>query len=86
MKMLMLAGLAAPILFASPAWAFPPSGVSSGPVVQADYHDHVREKREAIRAVRDEGLKLRAEDDGKLTEAHRAYLQAKLNAVLHGNY
>jgi hypothetical protein len=36
--------------------------------------------------VRAEGLKLQAEDGGKLTDAHRAYLQAKLNAVLAGNY
>jgi hypothetical protein len=44
------------------------------------------QRHNAIVAVRAEGLKLQAEDGGKLTEAHRAYLQAKLNAVLNGNY
>jgi hypothetical protein len=86
MKILVSSVLTAPFFLASPVWAFPPSGVSSGPVVQAGYHDHVLQKRLAVRAVRDEGLKLQAEDGGKLTEAHRAYLQFKLDAVLHGNY
>ena len=87
MKMLVLVGLAAPVLFASQALAFPPGGVSQAVVAQGGaYHDHVLQKRIAIRAVREEGLKLRAGDGGKLTEAHRAYLQFKLDAVLHGNY
>jgi hypothetical protein len=43
-------------------------------------------KQHAILAVRDEGLKLQSADGGKLTDAHRKYLQAKLDAVLVGNY
>ncbi len=43
-------------------------------------------KHHAILRIREEGIKLQAEDGGKLTSAHREYLQAKLNAVLNGNY
>jgi hypothetical protein len=43
-------------------------------------------KHDAILAIRDEGLKLQVADGGTLTDTHRAYLQAKLDAVRAGNY
>lgn len=97
MKLLMLAGLAAPAFVVSAlAVAAPMSsnpgalrgGITSGAGVTPSipYHSHDLEKRRAILVVRAEGMKLQAADGGKLTEAHRAYLQAKLDAVLAGNY
>jgi hypothetical protein len=41
---------------------------------QAELHDK-------LLALRDEGLKLREADGGTLTTEHRAYLQAKLDAL-----
>lgn len=38
-------------------------------------------KMGALLRLRDEGLKLREEDGGMLTEEHRAYLQSKLDAI-----
>jgi len=39
------------------------------------------ELRDKLLALRDEGLKLREADGGSLTAEHRAYLQAKLDAL-----
>lgn len=93
MKILVLAGLAAPLLLASPVSAaanLTPAALSkanwSSPYTYPAYHSHGSQKRSAILAVREEGLALQAADGGKLTEAHRAYLQAKFDAVLRGNY
>ena len=40
-----------------------------------------RELHDKLLAIREEGLKLRDADGGTLTEEHRAYLQAKLEAL-----
>ncbi|MFL5238970.1 MAG: hypothetical protein ACJ8EL_15490 [Rhizomicrobium sp.] len=97
MKMLILTALAAPLLVASSLAAAP--GVSDGGAAAAGKasisatavfpdvtYPRARQKRTAILAVRKEGLQLQAADGGKLTEAHRAYLQTKFDAVLVGNY
>jgi hypothetical protein len=47
---------------------------------------HAERKLYALRMPREEGLKLRAADGGKLTDAHRAYLEAKLKAIRAGNF
>ena len=96
MRLLILtAALAAPLFFASPLMAAPPAPVSAAAAAKAGAglfvppavtFPRARQKRSAILAVRKEGLQLQAADGGKLTEAHRAYLQAKLDSVLVGNY
>ena len=88
MKLLVLAGLAAPLVLTSPVSVSAlPVGAGSPPAtVFPSYHSHASQKRNAILAVREERLNIQAADGGKLTNEHRAYLQAKLNAVLHGNY
>ena len=35
-----------------------------------------------LRALHDEGVKMQEADGGKLTDEHRAYLQAKLDAII----
>lgn len=80
--------LAAPFLVSAPAFAVP-AGAASGPTgmsVPVTAPSHPLRKHEAILAVRDEGLQLQAADGGHLTDVHRAYLQAKLDAVRDGNY
>jgi hypothetical protein len=47
---------------------------------------HAPRKQLALRMLREEGLKIREADGGKLTDAHRAYLDAKLKAIAMGNY
>jgi len=96
MKTLTLAALAIPFLLAPSAWAAPAAPATSGSLAKwgdtarftypPTYYPNERRKRNAILAVRREGLKMQTADGGKLTEAHRVYLQAKLDAVLHGNY
>jgi hypothetical protein len=96
MKMLILtAALAAPLLFASSLMAAPAAALSGAAAAKASEGIFVppaatfpraRQKRTAILAVRKEGAQLQAADGGKLTDAHRAYLQAKLDSVLVGNY
>ncbi len=44
------------------------------------------EKKWALRDFIKEGRALQAADGGTLTPAHRAYLQAKLDAIRAGNY
>src|SRR5690242_3812369 len=95
-KPLAIAALAIPFILAPSAWASPAAPATSGSLAKwgdtarftypPTYYPHERRKRDAILALRDEGLKMQAADGGKLTENHRAYLQAKLDAVLHGNY
>ena len=43
-------------------------------------------KRNALMALRDEMIRLQAQDGGKLTQAHHDYLQVKMNAIMSGNY
>lgn len=89
MRMLAWAGLAIPLLLAGVGPALSAGGVTGGGgagITLPSIPIHGMRKHNAIVAVRAEGLKLQAEDGGTLTEAHRAYLQAKLNAVLAGNY
>ncbi|MBV9571593.1 MAG: hypothetical protein JO056_10175 [Alphaproteobacteria bacterium] len=80
--------LAAPFLLSAPALALPSasSGSANRLTTPVAAPSTSLRRHEAIMAVRDEGLKLQAADGGKLTDAHRAYLQAKLDAVRHGNY
>jgi hypothetical protein len=89
MKTRTIAGLlAAPFLISAPALASPPrAGAAPTPMTApATRPSHQLRKHDAIIAVREEGLKLQAADGGKLTDTHRAYLQAKLDAVRTGNY
>ncbi|HSC19936.1 MAG TPA: hypothetical protein VLC74_13600 [Rhizomicrobium sp.] len=80
--------LAAPFLMSAPALALAPSATSgpSGLTRPVTTPSHQLRRHEAILAVREEGLKLQATDGGTLSDAHRAYLQAKLDAVRAGNY
>ena len=76
--------LAAPFLLSAPALALPATaGAIAAPIAAPT---PPLRRHEAIMAIRDEGLTLQASDGGKLTEAHRAYLQAKLDAVRTGSY
>jgi hypothetical protein len=43
-------------------------------------------KKLALLGLRKEGLDMQAADGGKLTEAHRSYLQSKLDAIQSGHY
>jgi hypothetical protein len=58
------------------------NSVDTSPVISY----HAERKLYALRMLREEGLKLRAADGGKLTDAHRAYLEAKLKAIRAGNF
>ncbi|MFL6690899.1 MAG: hypothetical protein ACJ8IR_12055 [Alphaproteobacteria bacterium] len=80
--------LAAPFLMSTPALALS-AGAAGGPIgitAPMTTPSHQLRRHDAIIAVREEGLKLQAADGGKLTDTHRAYLQAKLDAVRTGNY
>jgi hypothetical protein len=80
--------LAAPFLISAPALALS-TGAVGGPIgitAPVTTPSHQLRRHDAIMAVRKEGLKLQAADGGKLTDTHRAYLQAKLDAVRTGNY
>jgi hypothetical protein len=80
--------LAAPFLIAAPALALPAgsAGGATGLTSPVTMPSHQLRKHDAILAIRDEGLKLQVADGGTLTDTHRAYLQAKLDAVRAGNY
>jgi hypothetical protein len=87
MKRLLMLAPAAALLIGS-AIAAPMGGMSgTGMTAQGslDPYKQLR-KRHAIMAIRDEALKQQAADGGKLTEAHRAEFQRKLDAVRAGNY
>jgi hypothetical protein len=43
-------------------------------------------KKLALMALREEGRRLQEDDGGRLTDSHRDYLQAKLDAIQSGNY
>ena len=78
--------LAAPFLIAAPALALPASAAANSVTTPVLAPSHALRRHEAILAVREEGMRLQAEDGGTLTDPHRAYLQAKLDAVRAGNY
>jgi hypothetical protein len=87
--MLALTALALPLVFACSAPALSAGGVTGGGgagITLPSIPARGLQRHNAIVAVRAEGLRLQAADGGTLTDAHRAYLQAKLNAVLAGNY
>jgi hypothetical protein len=79
--------LATPFLLPSPASALHSGGGgSAGITAPVTVPSHSLRRHDAIMALRDEGLKLQAADGGQLTDAHRAYLQAKFDAIRDGNY
>ena len=79
--------LAAPFLLSAPAFAQPASvGGSSGVTAPVAAPAQPLRRHEAILAVRDEALTLQNADGGTLSASHRAYLQAKLDAVRDGIY
>jgi hypothetical protein len=89
MKTRTIAGLlAAPFLISSPALAATGAarGAPSGIAIPASAPAQPLRRHDAILAIRDEALTLQAADGGTLTDAHRAYLQAKLDAVREGIY
>ena len=43
-------------------------------------------KKLALMALREEGRQLQDEDGGRLSDSHRSYLQAKLDAIQDGDY
>ena len=57
------------------------NGVSVGPGFSQNFR-----KAQAVKALRQEGLKMQEADGGKLSDAHRAELQRKLDHILSGNY
>ena len=76
------------VLSASTASALPTggndsgaTGVSAGPGFSQGFR-----KAQAVKALRQEGLKMQEADGGKLSDAHRAELQRKLDHILSGNY
>jgi hypothetical protein len=87
MKTRTIAGLlAAPLLFAAPAHAMSAAGRSGGATTPVAAPSHSLRRHEAILAVRDEAQTLQEADGGTLTQSHRTYLQAKLDAVRDGIY
>ncbi|HEX3653837.1 MAG TPA: hypothetical protein VHU18_13540 [Rhizomicrobium sp.] len=78
--------LAAPFLISAPALAAPAAAAAIGTTTSVTAPSQPLRRHDAILAIRAEGLTLQAADGGKLTDTHRAYLQAKLDAVRDGNY
>ena len=80
--------LAAPFLLPSPAVALHAvaAGAAAGIAAPVAVPSHNLRRHDAIMSLREEGVKLQAADGGKLTDAHRAYLQAKFDAIRAGNY
>ena len=76
------------VVSAFSASALPAGSGSISPFATAQGPGHFQQyrKKQAIKALRAEGLKIQTADGGSLTEAHRAELQARLNAILAGNY
>jgi hypothetical protein len=85
-RLLMLVPIAS--LLIGPAVAAPMAGMSGTGTLAQGTHDPYKQirKRHALAAIRDEALKQQAADGGKLTEAHRAEFQRRLDAVRAGNY
>jgi len=85
---------AAAVLLATPVLAMGPMNTMLAPQampaqlqpgesseLDRDSEKHHAQLRAKLLALRDEGLKLRDADGGTLTDAHRAYLQHKLDAL-----
>lgn len=86
-SMTIAALLAAPFLLPAPASALRAGGAgAAGITAPVTSPSHNLRRHDAIMGLRDEGLKLQAADGGTLTDAHRAYLQAKFDAIRAGNY
>jgi hypothetical protein len=90
MKAMTIAALlAAPFLLPAPASTLSAAASRGGPAgitAPVTVPSHSLRRHDAIMALREEGLKLQTSDGGQLTEAHRAYLQAKYDAIRTGNY
>ena len=89
MKTMTIAALlAAPFLLPSSASAMRSvaAGTPTGITAPVTAPSHNLRRHDAIMSLRDEGLKLQAADGGQLSETHRAYLQAKFDAIRAGNY
>ena len=78
--------LAAPFLLSAPAFAHAPLASASGVTAPVAAPSHPLRRHEAILAVRTEALALQEADGGTLSASHRAYLQAKLDAIRAGIY
>ncbi|MBV9991418.1 MAG: addiction module protein [Alphaproteobacteria bacterium] len=76
------------VVSALSAAALPASSGSTSPFVSNGGPGHAQQwrKAQAVKALRAEGLRLQEADGGNLTDAHRAELQARLNAIRAGNY
>jgi hypothetical protein len=76
------------VLLIGPAPAAPIGAMGGGGLMAGGTHDPYRQlrKKHAVEAIRQEAVKQQAADGGKLTEAHRAELQRKLDAVMAGNF
>jgi hypothetical protein len=87
-SMTIAALLATPFLLPSSASAMRSTavGAPAGITAPVTVPSHNLRRHDAIMSLRDEGLKLQAADGGTLTDAHRAYLQAKFDAIRAGNY
>jgi hypothetical protein len=69
--------------FASTGYGLAGSSAGGSPTVQAQRGVGAlpTPRNKALMALRAEGLKLREQDGGKLTQEHRATLQARLNSI-----
>jgi hypothetical protein len=85
------------VLAASAGSASSPIGAGKGATPAESYMEHGdiykglparlhSPKSQALFDLREEGLKLQAADGGALTGPHRAYLQARLDAIQNGDY
>ena len=76
------------MLLIGPAHAAPMGAMGGSGLMAGGTHDPFRalRKKHALEAIRQEALKQQAADGGKLTEAHRADLQRKVDAVQAGNF
>ncbi len=92
---LALAGILAAIPFAKgplsaafgSANAFADASLTSpAPLQQQETFATYVRKRNALKVLREEVIKVQTADGGKLTPAHHDYLQAKYNAIMAGNY
>lgn len=87
-SMTIAALLSAPFLVPASASALSnaAAGGSTGITAPVTAPPYNLRRHDAILSLREEGLKLQAVDGGTLTDAHRAYLQAKYDAIRAGSY
>jgi hypothetical protein len=75
------------LAFAAPAWsATGATGGGGAGITLPSIPARGLRERDALLSLRQEGLRLQAEDGGTLTDAHRAYLQARLDTIRSGKY